>query len=311
MTATDREHALVIGVGPQGLSAATIGFAVETADRLDLDLDVVHVVPTLVGWPTGTIEMGIALEQLTRAGRSTLDAAVARVREVVAGRHAVSGELVHGGVVDGLVGRSTDAALVVLERHQHTRWQRLLSGETTAQTAARAHAPVVVVPATWTPSTLPLPLTVGCEDAQRAEAELWTALGLAAATDRTVRVVRATYLAQAYQEILRREVREDDFLAATRAELVQDAARPAELCAGVPCEFEARWGRPADVLVDLSERSSLLVLARRDPGLPLGSHLGPVVRQVLSESRCPVMVVEPTLHEPVRVGARAAADVPA
>jgi hypothetical protein len=41
------------------------------------------------------------------------------------------------------------------------------------------------------------------------------------------------------------------------------------------------------------------VVARRDPLVPFGSHLGPIVRQVLREAECPVMVVEPTLARPI------------
>ena len=67
----------------------------------------------------------------------------------------------------------------------------------------------------------------------------------------------------------------------------------------MPCTFEVRWGRAGEVLVDASAGSSLLVVARRDPLLPFGSHLGPVVRQVLQHAACPVMVVEPSLSEPV------------
>jgi nucleotide-binding universal stress UspA family protein len=140
---------------------------------------------------------------------------------------------------------------------------------------------------------------VAVEDAQRANAELWTALGLAAASDLPVVVVRATYLPEAYQEILRREASEDDVLAVAREELIRDAELPESVCERVPCTFEVRWGRPAEVLVEASADASLLVLARRDPTLPFGSHLGPVVRQVLRHARCPVMVVEPSLNPPV------------
>jgi nucleotide-binding universal stress UspA family protein len=304
MTITDTERAIILGAGPRGLAAGTVALAVEAADRLDLDIEVVHVLPTLAGWPTGTIESGLALEQLGKAGRAALEKAVEQVRAAVDGRHAVSPELIHGGVVDGLVGRSVGAKLVILERHAHPRWERWTAGETTSQVAARAHAPVVVVPPDWQPSSGVRPISVGCEDGPRAAAELWTALGLAAATDRPVRVVRATYLAEAYQEILRREAREQDFLDGARADLLTDAAPIAEACPGVTCTFEARWGHPADVLVDLTTTSSLLVIARRNPRVPFGSHLGPVVRQVLSQAHCPVMVVEPRLREPVEVAQR-------
>jgi hypothetical protein len=153
----------------------------------------------------------------------------------------------------------------------------------------------VSVPAAWTPAGRALPITVGVEDAKRADAELWTALGLAAGMDVPVQAVRATYLAQAYQEVLRRETNEEDFLRLAREELIRDANLPESVCDRIPCSFEVRWGRPAAVLVDASAGSSLIVVARRDPLLPFGSHLGPVVREVLREAECPVMVVEPSL----------------
>ena len=304
-------RSIVVGVGPHGLAGGTVALVVDAAERLGADIEVVHVLPTLAGWPAGTIESGIALEQLAVAGRRALARAVEQVRDAVGAGPVVSDVLVNGGVVDALVVRSRTAELVVLERHPHPRWQWAVGGETTAQVAARTHAPVVVVPPDWTPSSGVLPITVGCEDAERADAELWTAFGLAAATDRPVRVVRATYLPEAYQEILRREVKERDFLDAARADLVRDAGSAAEVCEGVVCDFEARWGRPAEVLLDLSTTSSLLVIARRDPHVPFGSHLGPVVRQVLREAGCPVMVVEPTLREPVDVAQPAYSGAPA
>lgn len=297
MTATNNEDAVVVGVGPHGLGAGIVALAAEAADRLDLDIEVVHVLPSRAGWPTGTIEIGVALEQLSAAGRAALSKATDQVRAAVGPRHDVSAQLVHGRVVDALVERSRHAQLVLLERHVHPSWQRIVSGETSARVAARAHAPVVVVPPEWQPSSRTLPITVGCEDSQRATAELWTALGLAAATDRPVRVVRATYLPEAYQEILRREVKEQDFLDEALADLLRDAGPAAQLGEGVPCEFEAKWGRATDVLVDLSATSSLIVIARREPHVPFGVHLGPVVRQVLRDAHCPVMVVEPTLVE--------------
>lgn len=301
MTAADTETAVVLGVGPEGhLASGTIAFAVEAATRLGLGVEVVHVVPSLVGGLSGTWETGITLDDLAAEGQRGLDAAVAAVRARMGDAQPVTGTLVRGpGVVATFVERSRQAELVVLERHHVTRLHQIMEDSVVAGVAARAHTPVVAVPADWTPSHLPRPITVGVEDAARAAAELWTALGLAAATDVPVRAVRATYLPEAFQEILRRQVQEQEFLSAARAELIRDAALPPAVCEKVPCTFEARWGSAADVLVDLSGTSSLLVLARRDPRLPFGSHLGPVVRHVLREATCPVMVVEPTLHAPI------------
>lgn len=296
MTNAETEAAILVAVGPQGhLSDGTIVFAVETAARLELGLQLVHVVPTLFGGPTGTWEVGITFDQLVAEGQAGLDDAVRRVRERAPSGQPVSGELVRGGVIASLVERSRLAQLVILEHRHLGRWERFTSGSVTAGVAANAHAPVVSVPTGWQPSSTPRPIAVGVEDAKRADAELWTALGLAAASDLPVVAVRATYLPEAYQEILRRQVKEQDFLAAAREELIRDARLPASVCERVPCTFEVRWGRPEEVLLDAAAACSLLVLARRDPLLPFGSHLGPVVRHVLERAECPVMVVEPTM----------------
>jgi nucleotide-binding universal stress UspA family protein len=305
MSAVDTEASVVLGVPPETrLTEGTISFVVDTAARLGLGIELVLVVPTMVGGPTGTWEVGVTFDQLVDEGRVRLDEALSRVRDRAGPNQVVTAELVRGGVSGTLIERSRRAQLVVLQHRRLGRLQRLSLGSVTAAVAARAHAPVISVPEEWRPVDQSRPITVGVEDAKRAEAELWTALGLAAASDRPLQIVRATYLAEAYQEILRREVREDDFLAAARAELVRDAQLPDDVCERVPCTFEVRWGKAAEVLVDASAGSSLLVVARRDPLLPFGSHLGPVVRQLLQEAWCPVMVVEPTLTEPVQLAER-------
>jgi nucleotide-binding universal stress UspA family protein len=296
----DTEAAILVGVGHEGhLSDGTIAFVVDTAEQLELGIELVHVVPTMVGGPTGTWEVGITFDQLLTEGQARLDEALARVRARVGGKEPVSARIVRGGVIGSLVDLSRGAQLVVLERRHLGRWSRLAEGSITAGVAARAHAPVVSVPQGWQPARQPRPITVAVEDAKRADAELWTALGLAAASDRPVQVVRVAYLPQAYQEILRRETNEEDLLQLARKELIRDAHLPESVCDRVPCTFLVRWGRPAEVLVEASAASSLLVVARRDPRLPFGTHLGPIVRQVLREAECPVMVVEPTLDRPI------------
>ena len=308
MNNADTEAAIVVGVGPEGhLSDGTIAFVVDTAERLELGIELVHVVPTLVGGPTGTWEVGITFDQLVAEGQARLDAALARVRARVGEDQPVQpGSCAVASSPASSTGAGTPSSScssVVTS----AAGRGLTEGSITAGVAARAHAPVVSVPQGWQPPRQPRPITVAVEDAKRADAELWTALGLAAASDLPVQVVRVAYLPEAYQEILRREANEEDLLRLAREELIRDAHLPESVCDRVPCTFVVRWGRPAEVLVDASASSSLLVVARRDPRLPFGSHLGPIVRQVLREAECPVMVVEPTLARPIPVG-RLAAD---
>jgi len=312
MSDADTEAAIVVGVGRHGqLSDGTIAFVVDTAARLGLGIELLHVVPKLVGGPTGTWEVGITFDQLVAEGREGLDGALARVRARAAESQLVTAELLRGGVVAGLVDRSRRAQLVVLERRHVGRWERLTDGSVIAGVAARAHSPVVSVPQGWHPSQDTRPITVAVEDAERAESEIWTALGLAAASDVPLVVLRAAYLPEAYQEILRREASEEDYLLGAREELARDAQLPDDVLERVPCTFEVRWGRPPEVIVAASATSSLLVVARRDPRVPIGSHLGPVVRHVLREAECPVMVVEPTLAAHVTDPAPSAPSGPA
>lgn len=300
MTNADTETAIVVGIAPEGrVSDGTIAFVIDTARRLDMGVQLVHVVPVVVGGPTGTWEVGITVERLVAEGRAGLDQALARFREHSDGKVPVDAALVRGGVIAQLVERSRNAQLVVLEHRHLGRLARINDGWVTSGVAARAHAPVVAVPAGWRPPSGCLPVTVGVEDAKRAQAEVWTALGFAVATDVPLRILRIAYLAQAYQELLRRAVDQEDFLVIAREELCDDVDLPSDVRERVPCTFEARWGKPAEVLVEASRASSVVVVARRDPALPFGSHLGPVVRQLLREAEGPVMVVEPTLAQQV------------
>lgn len=286
---------ILIGVGPEGhLSEGTVSFAVTTATQLGIGIELLHVVPRLVGGPTGTADVGIAFDQLVSQGQALLDEAVRRVRDRMSGAQPVHGRLLRGSVIDTLVEQSSTAQMVVLEHRDLPRWERWGSGSVTAGVAARAHAPVVSVPASWLPSSTARPITVAVEDAPRAAAEIWTALGLASVNDARVVVLRATYLSPAIEEMLRHGVSHEQMKDAARTELAHDVNLPPEICERVPCTFTVRWGRPGDVLLAATERSSLLVVARRDPALPFGSHLGPVLRQVLREAKCPVLVVEPS-----------------
>jgi nucleotide-binding universal stress UspA family protein len=278
------------------VSDGTIAFVVHTAASMQVGVQLLHVVPTVVGGPTGSWEVGVALDELVAQGHAGLDQALVRFRERASGV-PVGATLVRGGVVATLVARSRTAQLVVLEHRDLEGWARFTSGSVTAGVAARAHAPVVSVRAGWHPRAGDLPVTVAVEDAKRSASEIWTALGFAAADDLPVRLLRAAYLPQAYQEMLRREANVDELVLAARQELLRDANLPDVVVERVPCTFEVRWGKPAEVLVDASAASSLLVMARRDPRMPFGSHLGPVVRQVLRDADCPVMVVEPALPD--------------
>ena len=54
-------------------SAARATFVVDTAVRLELGIELVHVVPNLVGGQTGAWEVGLTFGQLLAEGQARLD----------------------------------------------------------------------------------------------------------------------------------------------------------------------------------------------------------------------------------------------
>ncbi len=298
MNDTDRELVIVLGVGLAGhLSAGTVEFVAAQAANLDLGVEVVHVVPVHVGDESRFSHVGITFDALVERGQEALDAAVRTVRDRVGSAHPVSGTLLRGGVVQTLVERSKQAHLLVLQRSEASRWERWTSGSTIASVATSAHAPVVAVPAAWTPRTPATPITVGVDDADRSRAQLGAALDWAEAHDLPVRILRATFRPSVYETLLLPDVTHHDVLVAAREADEREVDLPQELRDRVEVTFEVMFGGAVDEIVYSGFHSSLIVLARRDPRFPFGSHLGPVVRHVLREAACPVMVVEPSYAE--------------
>ena len=287
--------AVVVCVGVDGqLSEGTIDFAVSAATRLESPIEILHVVPAVMAFPTDGMSALLTQAILTRDGQRLLASAAAALRARGSADLVIAERLLTGRVVSRIVDRSREASLVWSESTHPDGLERLVSGSVSSGVSARAHCPVVCVPRGWSAQEgARLPITVGVEEAERAEAEVWAAVGIAVAEDLPVRMVRAVNLPEAYQDILRGEHRDAAYLDTVRADLVSDCAFIEETRDQVSCDFEAHWGKPADVLVELSASSSVVVLARRDPLLPIGTHLGPTVRHVLRHATCPVLIVEP------------------
>ena len=294
MTHVDSEGAVVLGVGPRAhLSEGTVTVAVTMARRLGVGIEVVHVVPSTVGGPTGRWQPSGSLDRLGVSCREDLNEAVQRVRERMDGEQPVSGELLRGGVIATLVDRSARAQMVIIGHRRLGKWDRLRSGSVAAGVAARAHVPVVSVPASWQAAHDIGPVMIAIDGAVLTGAEIRAAVGVTALSDVPRVTLRVSHLPPVDKDILGQEARQLDLLLAARHDVARDANLPTSVTAVVPCTFEVRWGHLAKVLVDATQRSSMLVVARRKPTLPLSSRLGPVARAVLRDAACPVMVVEP------------------
>ena len=283
---------VVVAVGHDPMESA-ISFAAAEAASAGCGVHLVHVVHLLARGPEVAMVSELDLE---RAGRLALDRALAQARGQVGERGPVTSELVvAGSVVPGITAAAGDATMIVLQHRELSRATRVITRSVASGVAAHARVPVVSVPSSWTPGTYGRAptVTVGVDVADRSGPVLRAAVAAARARGAVLRVIHTWNLPAGYDDIVTTSAeytswadRAADELRAALEDLVDD--RP-----DVPVQVEAERGHPADVLLDAGRASDLLVLGRHDPLLPMGSHLGPVVRAVLREARCPVLLVDP------------------
>lgn len=269
-------------------------FAADEAVRTGADLHLVHVMTMPPSLPEAYV---VAYEGARELGGEILQEATRTATKLVDGRVAVTSELVDRGVgtVPDLVERSVDARLVVLQHRRLTGLRRVASGSTTHGVAARAHAPVVSVPQGWEPPDQPFGrVTVGVHEPARADEALRLGFELAAERGAGLRVVHAWWLANGYDDVVVDDDMRRDFTDRFHRELTPHVDVLRAEHPGVEVEVQVRHGQSVAALVEAAKDSDLVVLGRRHPTLPIGSHLGSVVRAVLRFADCPVVVVEPS-----------------
>ncbi len=281
--------AVVVAVADDGPGAG-LDFAVEEARRRGTGLHLVHVVQIPVTDSTAQVD-------LWRVDIAAGHELVARVASQVRTAHpdvTVTTELIErGGVIAGLVTSADRGVVTVLQHRNLNRLHRVIARSISSGVAAHSTVPIVAVPADWAPGTTPGRVVVGIEALGDGSADL-----LAAAGDEALRrgselqVVHASWyfgnidmfalepaLTHEWQDRARHEL----------SQTVTDAV--GEQQDELRVTLDVVVAPPAQALVDLVRPEDLLVIGSRHRGLPLGSHLGPVVRTVLDTAPCPVLVV--------------------
>ena len=296
-------HAVVLGVGADGFDSA-LAFAIGEARRTGHPLHLVHVLQL----PPGNAYLG-ALAGVLDAARATLDEAVARAEELAGSDVSVTAELIDTGwVVDDLVRRTKEASLLVMQHRALSRVKRVFVGSVVQGVAGRADIPVLSVPQGWDPSAPTRGVvTVAVQDPVEAPAILRA--GFSEARDRGARLVvlHAWWLASGFDVVVVDGTIRDEWAARSREEMQPVLAPLREEFPEVEVTVEVRHAPPVEAVLDVAESSDLLVLGRRHHRLPLGSHLGPVVRAALDHCTCPVLVT-PELPAQARQPAPAPTD---
>ena len=201
-----------------------------------------------------------------------------------------------GPVVTELTELSRDAHLVVLQRRQLSRLQRLVTTSVSAHVAGRAHAPTVSVPEGWEPRDVggARQVTVGVDGVDSEEGHRLLAHALTRATEvgAELTIVHGWQLPSGYDDavIAQPEVEEwrERYLRVLHGRL----GPLLSVHSTVPTTVEIRHLHPAEALIQAAKESDLMVVGRGRLEHPLLKHLGSVARAVLRDADCPTEVVD-------------------
>jgi nucleotide-binding universal stress UspA family protein len=279
-------NAVVLGVGADGFDAA-LAVAMAEARRTKRPLHLVHVLQL----PAGEAYAGVYGGALDCA-KVMLEDATAKAAELAGTDVPVTAELIDSGwVVDDLVRRTDGASLLVMQHRALSRVKRVFVGSMVHGVAGRAHAPVISVPEGWNPQRTPTGIvTVAVQDPVEAPAILRAGFAEARARGARLVVLHAWWLASGFDVVVVDGTIRNEWAARSREEMQPVLTPLRQEFPDVEMTIEVRHAPPVEAVLDAAEASDLLVVGRRHHRLPIGSHLGPVVRAALDHGACPVLV---------------------
>lgn len=272
---------VVVGVGHEPVDAALAFAAAEARWR---------------GTPLRLVHVGHASDESRsdHSARDLLDGTVQRARDLAGPDVTVTGDLLHGRVVHALVEATVDAGLVVLEQEDVSAAKRLVTRSVSSGLAARARVPVAVVPGRWKPpaQTPPSGVVVGVDEPDQCRQVLRAAAQEAKGRGVGLTVLHTWGQGQPYGFVTPKPEEQEKRARDAEAAIEQELLGVADELDREEVTIVAQPAHAGDTLVAASREAELLVLGRHDPALPLGSHLGPVVRAVLREADSPVLLVD-------------------
>jgi nucleotide-binding universal stress UspA family protein len=187
-----------------------------------------------------------------------------------------------------------DAGVIVVGSSHTGRLGRVLPGSTAERLLHGAPCPVAVVPLGYRARSTPVHLVVGCayRPTEDGEASLAAAEELALALSASLRVAQVIEPPARIYDSGEIPLNFPEINASIYADTERVLnERVARLSAELESEGTLHSGRPADVLIGLSETVDILVMGSRGYGPLKAVLLGGVSGQVIRSAACPVVVV--------------------
>ncbi len=274
---------IVVAVRHPGEAGAATEFALNEAQRRGCGIRLVHVVH---GHPSTAEELAVG-GHFKGPAQEMLSVMATELEERSDGRVAVSTQVETGPVVTKLLRSARDACLLVLG--ERDRGSRRWAGTVRLGVSGTSEVPVVCVPSTWRPRRNDA-VAVGVHDPTEVGPALSAAVDLARRRGSTLHVAHAVWFAEPLDDAGLTPERSGELVQLAESELRDTLERLEPEVSEVPVQVHVAHGRPVDVLVRASETAGVLVVGRHDPPHHLGRRLDQVVRSVLQNSWCPVMV---------------------
>lgn len=292
---TNQPIPIVVGVDGTDQSMRAVRYAVAEAERQECGLRLVHAIHETA--PLAPMLPLVSVETFEEVGDRIVADAKQLVYDLADGATPVETAVKAGNRTHVLCEAGEDARAIVLGHRDRTVLGRVFTSSTTTGVAARAHCPVICVPASWAAGREHGRVVVGLDGSAPSLDALALAFAAAAEREAALTVLHAWKLSGVYDDIISNRVSMEDWRATTLEQMEQLVSEWRSFYPDVDVEVDLRHQYPAPALVGASEGADLIVLGRRGHGAPLGVYLGSIARTLIRESRCPVEIAP---HHPRR-----------
>ncbi|MDT0328426.1 universal stress protein [Nocardiopsis lambiniae] len=296
-----RSPKIVLGVDGSEPARLALEWAAAEVRRTRRPLDIVFALPMpLLVMSEGPTRPS-ATEQLRSHGEEVLAEAAARVR-VLAPDARVRTFLEMDDPASALLERSDHEDLLVVGSRGLGALRVAVTGSTAVRLAARAHCPVVVVPAEWSRTDRTGRIVVGVDDSEVSRPALRFAFGRAREDGVSLVVVHSWEMTTPFAPeamIASGWTPPEEMLAERSAEMISTMfAELGEETEGVDVSVLRTRVSPVEALAAEGEKSDMVVVGSRGRGGIRGLFLGSVSQGVLHRSTVPVVVIPHHAEDP-------------